>query len=97
MDEKPLPYRLVVESDLIRSKHGTWHEVLSSGLSRNEGRMAITFRGQDGKPIRINPRADLEVMVRRGPTGVVVDRFAVLFSGQTSPDLREPIETEDES
>jgi len=80
--EQTIAWGQVVESDHIWSdKTRKWYEVISARALEN-GRTRIEAKGL---PKSITPESDKTVLVRRGTTGQVVDRWNVLWSAQTIP------------
>jgi hypothetical protein len=90
--EQTIPWGQVVESDQIWSdKTCRWYEVISA-VALEDGHSRIQAKGL---PKSITPLSDKTVLVRRGATGQVVDRWNVLWSAQTVPNTPEVVESEE--
>lgn len=79
MEEKEIPWSMVVESDKVySSKTKKWYEVIYSA-NRPNGTTAVRFKGVGN--LQCPKSADL-VKVQRGQTGVAVDMFIeIICSG----------------
>jgi len=75
MEEKEIPWSMVVESDKVYSaKTKKWYEVIHVSNKPN-GTTVIRLKGL---PV-INPKSDDLVKVQRGKTGEAVDMFVHIF------------------